>query len=428
MKKIMFISYEYYPVTNGTITCIRNILKHLSQHYDVTVYCSNKKNGKINTIKDNGINIEFLSSNIDNVIRLKELLIHNILYSNSLNPYIRSAFLLIIKALFLPFTVISKKYGLYYETAFKNNSLELLISESFKYDYVISVGAPFINLEIVNEIINRNNIIKSVILQFDLYSNNPTLKIESKDSRIKTQMEWYSNFDKIILQPQMKCVIEKSPFEFFSDKLYYFTVPSFCEKINMISQLRLLPEHKTHIVYTGLFYENIRNPESALALLSVLCNINPNIYVHIVGYGCENILNDAKKKMKEHLILHGRVSKERAEQFLLSADILMNVSNSVSSQTPSKIMEYISTGKPIINFYSIENDVCKEYLEKYPCKMNIMTSCDIESVYEINRFVLKNKGKNCEYDDIKKKYYEYSPEKYTIKLMELMENIKHGND
>ena len=88
----MFISYEYYPVTNGTITCIRNILKHLSQHYDVTVYCSNKKNGKINTIKDNGINIEFLSSNIDNVIRLKELLIHNILYSNSLNPYIRSAF------------------------------------------------------------------------------------------------------------------------------------------------------------------------------------------------------------------------------------------------------------------------------------------------------------------------------------------------
>ena len=60
--------------------------------------------------------------------------------------------------------------------------------------------------------------------------------------------------------------------------------------------------------------------------------------------------------------------------------------------------------------------------------MNIMTSCDIESVYEINRFVLKNKGKSCEYDDIKKKYYEYSPEKYTKKLMELMENIKHGND
>lgn len=419
----MFISYEYYPVTNGTITCIRNILKHLSLHYDVTVYCSNKKKDKNNIIEDHGINVEIISSNIDNIIRLKETLINNILYSNKLNSCIRSILLLILKIFFLPFTVISKKYGLYYETAFKNNALGLLISDSFQYDYIISVGAPFVNLEIVNEITKINRKINSVILQFDLYSNNPTLNINNKDIRIKTEMEWYSNFDKIILQPQMKCVIEESPFEIFSDKIFYFTVPSFCEKINDIPRVRLSPENMIHIVYTGLFYEDIRNPKSALELLSELCNINPNIYVHIVGYGCEQILNDAKKKMGEHLILHGRVSKERAEQFLLSADILMNVSNSISSQTPSKIMEYISTGKPIINFYSIENDVSKDYLVNYPCKINIMTSYKDKSVDELNSFVLKYKSFNCEPEYIKKQYYEYSPERYTKKLMELMEKI-----
>ena len=58
----------------------------------------------------------------------------------------------------------------------------------------------------------------------------------------------------------------------------------------------------------------------------------------------------------------GRVSHTVAIQYMSEADFLLNIGNSISSMVPSKIFEYISTGKPIISIYSNINDSSQYFI------------------------------------------------------------------
>ncbi len=57
------------------------------------------------------------------------------------------------------------------------------------------------------------------------------------------------------------------------------------------------------------------------------------------------------KKAGGRIIKHGLVDTNEIKTVLADADILVNVGNAVAEVKPSKTFEYISTGKPIVNFY-----------------------------------------------------------------------------
>ena len=59
-------------------------------------------------------------------------------------------------------------------------------------------------------------------------------------------------------------------------------------------------------------------------------------------------------------------------------DVLINVGNESPNQTPSKVFDYISTMKCIINFYSINDDTSKWYLSNYPYVLNIKNGGNVE--------------------------------------------------
>ena len=50
--------------------------------------------------------------------------------------------------------------------------------------------------------------------------------------------------------------------------------------------------------------------------------------------------------------------------------IVLMIGNLCANQVPSKVFEYIATGKPILNFYSIENDTSLIYLNRYPAVLS----------------------------------------------------------
>jgi len=49
-----------------------------------------------------------------------------------------------------------------------------------------------------------------------------------------------------------------------------------------------------------------------------------------------------------------------------SADILVNIGNSTTYQAPSKVIEYMSTGLPILNITSVAQDSTIPLLKTYP--------------------------------------------------------------
>ncbi len=57
--------------------------------------------------------------------------------------------------------------------------------------------------------------------------------------------------------------------------------------------------------------------------------------------------------------------KEKADAAVYGAQVLINIGNQTAYQLPSKILQYVASGRPILNFYSIDNDSSKNFLKPY---------------------------------------------------------------
>ena len=149
------------------------------------------------------------------------------------------------------------------------------------------------------------------------------------------------------------------------------------------------------LVYAGGFYKNIRNPDFMLATLSNISNIYVELYVP--RGECEDIIS---KYVSEKIVRKDVVERNEYMNILSnSCDILLNVGNNTSLQAPSKMVELLSTGKPIINF-SFSKDSQYEMIQKYPLGINIMNH-ELNAAKIITEFCEKMKGKMMPFEEVK---------------------------
>ena len=75
---------------------------------------------------------------------------------------------------------------------------------------------------------------------------------------------------------------------------------------------------------------------------------------------------------------------------------------------PSKVLTYISLGKPILNIVKIENCPSIEYLKEYPYAISVFENRRIDQgiINKIEDFCMTMKGKGLPYEYIKEKYKE----------------------
>ena len=60
-----------------------------------------------------------------------------------------------------------------------------------------------------------------------------------------------------------------------------------------------------------------------------------------------------------------------ATRALHEASVLINIGNKSSYQLPSKVVEYVSSGKPILNISQVERDSSMAFLQSYPAVLNL---------------------------------------------------------
>ena len=120
-----------------------------------------------------------------------------------------------------------------------------------------------------------------------------------------------------------------------------------------------------NIVYAGTLYKRIRNPRYACTVLTELVK-KTDFTVFFLGSGdCDEILKETEKISDGRIKNLGMQDYGIAQSYLSQAMVLLSIGNFGTDMTPSKIYEYISTGKPIIHFYSCDNDLCLEPLNLY---------------------------------------------------------------
>lgn len=151
----------------------------------------------------------------------------------------------------------------------------------------------------------------------------------------------YTHCDKfsVVNSETKKRYVEK-----FGESQKLIIVPHLAPKINSLA----IPSGKNVVVlrYIGSFHAQVRNHELLFDLARILASSTNKKY-KIEIYGPTEYWQGID--IPENINILGKVSRELALSLLSSADILLNVNNTTALMTPSKIIEYIATRRPIIN-------------------------------------------------------------------------------
>ncbi len=143
------------------------------------------------------------------------------------------------------------------------------------------------------------------------------------------------------------------------------------------------PTAEISFCYAGAFARGVRSPkfffECGRAIVREGERLGHRVTIHV--YGSLNDCADdvepiADLILKGAIRLHGEVPPGVARQAIDSADVLVNVGNETAYRQPSKLVEYMSTGKPIINFATTKADSSISMLEGYVAAVTILRDVD----------------------------------------------------
>jgi glycosyltransferase involved in cell wall biosynthesis len=129
--------------------------------------------------------------------------------------------------------------------------------------------------------------------------------------------------------------------------------------------------HTTHLLYIGGFHRGIREPD---LLFDIMRRLNRNAmheYVLTI-YGPANGF-DLSPADCPQIRYKGMIAREKAMELIREADVLVNVDNMNCVMSPSKIVEYIGTGRPLLNLKSggVDHPALARYVQ---CKFALELS------------------------------------------------------
>ena len=281
-------------------------------------------------------------------------------------------------------------------------------------DVAISISTPFItSIALACAKINS----KKVVYQLDPYFSHYITKRKRK--KLKEEIVVLKSVDVLFTT---KLIFDENKNNKLSPYVYKMQPTEF-PNIRPIIKIKDLNDIKfndnyINCVFVGNLYRDIRNADYLLQMFSRMKNYK--IILHCIGGGDTEQLCDFKETLGERLIIYGVVNYEKSINAMLNADILINIGNTISNQMPSKIFDYISSGKPIINLVKMSNCPTLEYTQRYPLCLNIIENENLtnNTTKEIEDFCTDNKDKQINYSLVEKIYKDCTLEVVVKKIMD----------
>jgi hypothetical protein len=127
---------------------------------------------------------------------------------------------------------------------------------------------------------------------------------------------------------------------------------------------------KKNLVYIGTLNRRIRNPDRLLALFEAYTRKHPASGLELHFYGetgdCSSSFAALAPEVAQRVHVHGLVSRDEALEAARSSLAVVNIGNATHFQLPSKLVEYVATGRPILNLTSGPQDSSIEFLSGVP--------------------------------------------------------------
>lgn len=187
--------------------------------------------------------------------------------------------------------------------------------------------------------------------------------------------------------PYMGNKLHKRPFYFkyiekwFCKKADYISIPieeakeayypEFHNKIRVIPQgfdfgnnlnLGYKPNNKVlTFIYAGVFYSGIRDPRP---FLDYLVSKKDTDFLFVIYTKSEDILAPYKRTLGNKIIVKNYIPREELLIEMAKADFLVNFENNTSIQSPSKLIDYALSHRPILSLNSSDK-LNKEIIEEF---------------------------------------------------------------
>ena len=231
--------------------------------------------------------------------------------------------------------------------AYSTRIAECLKHEMQQKDMVIALSTPFMNLLGLAKYVRAHKAQSKTTYIAD--SGDPFYY--SQQTKRALYFKWvekwvYRHFDYLSI-PTSDAIPAYAPL-----------IPK--EKIQIIPQafnmrdVHLSPAPTSDIptfAYAGVFYQDIRNPEF---LFKHLCTLTEDFRFHVYlrhrDPHITSVLDKYQKQLGEKLIIYYSVKRTDLLYRLSECHFLINISNTTSTQLPSKLIDYGITKRPVYSF------------------------------------------------------------------------------
>ena len=332
--------------------------------------------------------------------------------------FFRSAIGFLIKAM----NKITQKIVPYYSKYSVERSILKRYKKALKkelknnYDLCISTLMP-IEAVIAGTICKKKET-AFAIYQLDPYWNNADLPLKKENLRLayEKRLVMYSDY----------CMTAPAIFKTNTEKIRKLKKKYVITEFPCLKEVKMNMDNtksdKIHCVFLGTLYPELRPPERLLEIISYLKNDAVFDFYGSGQYLIEE--SDYYKDLKSKVNLMGQVASDKAEKAREKADILINIDNTSVTLVPSKIFEYVSTGKPIINCYFSEKSLVLDYLKRYPLCLNVCMQSDAkENADKIDDFIKSLNGERIPFSDVKLLYKKNTPEYVAKQFLEAFDNV-----
>ena len=417
--KYLFVLDKYYPKPLANAVCCQNIIDVLTSNgNEVDVLCFEDSEEKIESYK--GCKVYHVKPN-----------------SKLKNEY---------KADHFSGTKLEKKY--FRRMKFHSLSRKLF---TFNYEPFYSFSFPRRIRKMIEEIV-KNNGIECIITSFQPFDGVYAMYKARKKNKLQeipwivytldnvdnvklrkllklrsSHNYWSKKFlkycDGFIYMESRKKDYQIKKFDAYRDKLYESDLPTLITR----EKLEDLSSNNKNDTWTYLGSMDMAhyNPSFALEFLSKSEYFKNNeFHFYSRGTGVD-LLNKKSKEYPNSIFVHDYVSREEVEKILKATTGFISIK--VTPYISAKIFEYISTGKPIIHFSSVENDPNATILEKYPKALIVKESKYRAGEYTVEDFkkdIDRIKNAKIESSTIEKIFRMNKPE-FTAKLIEELASKKN---
>jgi hypothetical protein len=399
-KKLLVLAYEYYPTENANTRIIRHTCERLADRYETDLVT-------VRTPGDTGPE----ESGKFRVIRVPGYSFHREKCTGPVTPFVFAR---------MAAEKIRGKIT-HDETRMLERLYEREIRKAVSagsYDAIVSFSAPFLPHGCASRISAETGVPWTAVC-LDPYFSHRIFGPEGLERRKKREEAVMANAAAVLMT-------------YPTDRDYLRAGVSFRDRIRGIEMPGIAPcvqepaeagpnPGPVRCCFFGSMYREIRDPRPAIALFSAA---GEGIEARFAG----RIVDGTKEEVFAEgcpCRYLGELAGETLAGEYADAEVLVNIGNSVDNQMPSKIFEYISTGKPIINIFKSADCPTLKYLGRYPLVLNIheaeIRKDPAACVSRVQAFCRGHRGERVPAEETKRLYAANTFEAFTESICRAIE-------